>query len=556
MDRSEQRVAGGGRKSLLEPQAAPGRERRVDRLDARDPLRVCARVVGQGRGMAEENGSGGRGGHRGYGTRVPDAHLHETEIAVVGAGGAGLYAALTAARAGARVTLISATPLAFTSSYWAQGGIAAALAAEDSPDLHRRDTEIAGRDLVRRSAANVLVREAPGVVEDLQRLGVRFDADRHGHLALGLEGGHSVRRVVHAGGSATGRRVLRQLSAVVAEEPNITVFEGARVSALWRDAERVVGLVCEDGRAVRARATILATGGAAALWSRTTNPPGSLGIGLMLAHRAGAALADLEFVQFHPTAVTSIPGREGFLVTEAIRGEGATLHDANGDRFVEELSPRDEVSRAIRAVMTAQGTTHVGLDMRTVDPGKFPNVVEALRQSGVDPATELIPVAPAAHYVMGGVVADLDGAATVSGLYAVGETACTGLHGANRLASNSLTECFVLGARAAQAGLSEPVPRPATALPPPPRDVEITLPSRETQAALWEHAGIERDATHLALLLEDPHPLARLVGRCALLREESRGAHRRTDFPDVQPDLDHQHAVVRLDDAPVFEHWS
>ncbi|WP_372789625.1 L-aspartate oxidase [Paraconexibacter sp.] len=487
---------------------------------------------------------------------MPDPHLHETEIAVVGAGGAGLYAALTAARAGARVTLVSATPLAFTSSYWAQGGIAAALAAEDSPDLHRRDTEIAGRDLVRRSAANVLVREAPGVVEDLQRLGVRFDADRHGRLALGLEGGHSVRRVVHAGGSATGRRVLRTLSAVVAEEPNITVFEGARVSAVWTDAGRAVGLVCEDGRAVRARATILATGGAAALWSRTTNPPGSLGIGLMLAHQAGAALADLEFVQFHPTAVTGIPGRDGFLVTEAIRGEGATLHDAHGERFVEELAPRDEVARAIRATMTAQGTTHVGLDMRGVDPSKFPNVVEALQESGLDPVTELVPVAPAAHYVMGGVVTDLDGASTVPGLYAIGETACTGLHGANRLASNSLTECFVLGARAAQAGLSEPVPRPATALPPPPRDVRITLPSRETQAALWEHAGIERSAEGLAPLLDDPHPLARLVARCGLLREESRGAHRRTDFPETDAALDHRHAVVHADEDPVFEHWS
>ena len=487
---------------------------------------------------------------------MPDTDLHETDIAVVGAGGAGLYAALTAAAAGARVTLVSATPLARTASYWAQGGIAAALAAEDSPDRHRADTEAAGRGSVRRSAATVLVREAPGVVKELQRLGVRFDADRRGRLSLGLEGGHSVRRVVHAGGSATGRRVVRQLSAVVAEEPLITVFEQARASALWTDDGRVVGLACEDGRAIRARATILATGGAAALWARTTNPPGSLGIGLMLAHAAGGALADLEFVQFHPTAVTGIKGREGFLVTEAIRGEGATLHDKHGERFVEELAPRDEVSRAVWATMHEQGTTHVDLDMRAVDPGKFPNVVAALREAGLDPVTQLVPVSPAAHYVMGGIVADLDGASTVGGLYAIGETACTGLHGANRLASNSLTECFVFGARAAHAGLAEPAPRPATALPPPPRNRTIVMPERATQQALWDHAGIERDAAGLRRLLDDPHPLARLVGRCGLLREESRGAHRRTDFPETDPSLDGDHAVVCDDDPPAFEHWA
>jgi L-aspartate oxidase len=203
--------------------------------------------------------------------------------------------------------LISATPLAQTASYWAQGGLAAALSVEDSQDLHRRDTETAGRGIVRRSAANVLVREAPRAVADLQALGVRFDADRHGSLALSLEGGHTVRRVAKAGGSATGRRVVRQLSAIVAEEEHITVLEGARAARLWTAAgdPRVVGVVCEDGRAIRARATIIATGGAAALWSRTTNPPGSVGIGLLLAHEAGAALADLEFVQFHPTAITA-----------------------------------------------------------------------------------------------------------------------------------------------------------------------------------------------------------------------------------------------------------
>src|SRR6202034_3919643 len=208
-----------------------------------------------------------------------------------------------------RVVLISATPLAQTASYWAQGGLAAALAPDDSFELHLADTERAGRALVRRSAAEILVREAPARVEDLQALGVRFDGDRSGRLALGLEGGHSVRRVVHAGGSATGRRVVRQLSALVAEQPRIAVLEHARARALWQREQRCVGLICEDERVLAARAVAIATGGCAAMWARTTNPPGSQGVGLMLAHRAGAALADLELLQFHPTAVIGLPRR-------------------------------------------------------------------------------------------------------------------------------------------------------------------------------------------------------------------------------------------------------
>lgn len=477
----------------------------------------------------------------------------EAAVAVVGAGAAGLYAALAAADDRARVVLVSATPLAETASYWAQGGIAAALAVEDSPDLHREDTEKAGRRLVRRSAASVLCREAPGIVADLERLGVRFDADRHGNLALGLEGGHSVRRVVHAGGSATGRRVVRQLSAVVVEETEVRVLENARAAALWMSDGRCVGLVCEDGGGVHARATILATGGAAALWRRTTNPPGSIGIGLLLAHGAGAALADLEFVQFHPTAVTGVAGREGFLVTEAVRGEGGLLLGPDGERFVDELSPRDEVARAVQAKMRETGASSVWLDMRAIDPSLFPNVVSALRDSGLDPATELVPVSPAAHYVMGGVVTDLDGATTVPGLYAVGESACTGLHGANRLASNSLTECFVFGARAALAGLHEPTTE-TEADPPAPAPIEA--PSREVRAAIWEHAGIERTREGLERLLDVPHPLARLAGAFALLREETRGAHRRADFPETDPALDGHHAVTRGDAPPQFEHWA
>jgi L-aspartate oxidase len=522
--------------------------------------------------------------------------LSETDIAVVGAGAAGLYAALCAAREGASVVLISATPLAQTASYWAQGGLAAALAPDDSFELHLADTERAGRALVRRSAAEILVREAPARVEDLQALGVRFDGDRSGRLALGLEGGHSVRRVVHAGGSATGRRVVRQLSALVAEEPSITVFERARARALWTDGDpdrlprpgldvdvdpsraadpraetdrptpaRCRGLICDDGRIVSARAVVLGTGGAAALWSRTTNPPGSQGFGLQLAHAAGASLADLELLQFHPTAVLGLPGREGFLITEAIRGEGATLHDAAGERFVEELAPRDEVARAIALRLRESGASSVGLDMRAIDPAHFPNVVAALREAGLDPTRELVPVAPAAHYMMGGIVADLYARSTLPGLYAVGESSCTGLHGANRLASNSLSECFVFARRAVLHALSDEqssAPSPSASASASAAELEAlrALPAPapagpETRDALWRDAGIVRSAEGLRRLLDDAHPLARLLARSALARTESRGAHQRSDRPALDPALDQHHFVLSGDGVGAFQTW-
>jgi L-aspartate oxidase len=489
---------------------------------------------------------------------------HETDVAVVGAGAAGLYAALCAARGGASVTLVAATPLAQTASYWAQGGLAAALADDDSVELHLQDTVRAGRALVRESAAAVLAREAPACVRDLQALGVRFDADANGQLALGLEGGHSVRRVVHAGGSATGRRVVRQLSALVAEQPRIAVLEHARARALWRRDERCAGLVCDDERVLGARAVVIATGGCAAMWARTTNPPGSQGVGLILAQRAGAALADLELLQFHPTAVIGVPGREGFLVTEAIRGEGATLHDADGERFVDELAPRDAVSRAIYARLSESGAQSVGLDMRRVDPTRFPNVVDALRDAGLDPTRELIPVAPAAHYTMGGIVADLNAHSTLPGLYAVGESSCTGLHGANRLASNSLSECFVFARRAVAHALAQPAPARAgagasdaelarlRALPAPP------VSDPQTRERLWRDAGIVRSAERLQRLLDSAHPLVRAIASCALARAESRGAHQRVDFPERDTAFDERHVVLtppRSDDEQFELDW-
>jgi L-aspartate oxidase len=480
-----------------------------------------------------------------------EAPRSEFDVAVVGAGAAGLYVSYEAAERGARVVLVSRKPLAESASFWAQGGLAAALAPDDSPERHAQDTLDAGRGTCRPAAVEALTREAAAAVDSLRRLGVRFDTEADGGLALGLEGGHSARRIVHAGGSETGKALTSRLAELVSGHPGIVVMEGASAEALWSDGTRCAGVLTDAGP-VAASATVLATGGAAALWQRSTNPWGAIGAGPVLAHMAGADLADLEFCQFHPTAL-ALPGnsRDGSLLTEAIRGEGAKLLDAAGRRFTDELAPRDQVTMAVIDRMAADDSECVWLDMRMVDPDRFPNVASMLRAAGIEPTESPVPVAPAAHYLMGGIVTDLEGRSTLPGLYAVGECACTGLHGANRLASNSLSECFVFGSRAAEAAVAEQ----STAPPAQPHE-RFEPPTESTRASLWRNAGPRRSPERLERLLGDPYPLARLIAATALARRESRGAHRRADNPVPDPALDGVHFLVGADGRIRSERWA
>lgn len=513
-------------------------------------------------------------------TTVSDRRKSDTaaEVIVVGAGAAGLYAALTAAREGARAVLVSQAPLASTASYWAQGGIAAAMGADDSSESHQADTIAAGRQAARIGAVHVLVEDSPAAVRDLISLGVDFDRDSNGELARGLEGGHSRRRVVHAGGSTTGRRITRELSALAAEHPLITVIEQASAKALLIDDGRCFGVQLRVGdggggdgggseRTLTARATVLATGGYAALWARSTNPPAAVGSGLTMAHAAGAELADLEFLQFHPTALLSDTRNQGFLITEAIRGEGATLIDEHGERFIDELSPRDEVAAAVERRRRGEDGHVAGpvyLDMRKIDRAMFVNVFDKIEQAGFDPRKTPVPIAPAAHYGMGGIVTDLNARSRVPGLLAIGECACTGLHGANRLASNSLAECLVFGRRAAIAALAEPQPSIAGGNAERDQVVDVERPAQPsaddpdpiaTRDLLWRCAGIERDATGLAELAQSGNPLVRMIGVNATARQETRGAHQRRDFPELDHDLDFQHFVIGPDGTVKRERW-
>jgi len=507
---------------------------------------------------------------------------------VVGAGIAGLRAALELADAG-DVLVITKEQLAESNTQYAQGGIAVAMSGDEDVALHLEDTVRAGDGLVDREAARVLVEEGPRRVEELLRWGTGFDR-AEGELLLTREGAHSLPRILHANGDATGREIGRSLLRRARENPRIHLLEWTSLVDLIARDGRVCGalLLTRDGLvAIAAEGVLLASGGAGQVYSETTNPSVATGDGIAAAFRAGAEVADMEFMQFHPTAL-SLPGAPRFLLSEALRGEGAILLNSKMERFMPqlhelaELAPRDVVARAIaREAIAANGETlpvyldmrHVGIDLNA----RFPGITSFLRGYGLELARDLIPIGPAAHYLMGGVRTGLSAETSLPGLYAAGEVACTGVHGANRLASNSLLEGLVFGARAGEA-MREDASRRGLKIDAADlcaRDVSPNLDAAlaKLRAVMWLDVGLLRDAdglhrasrelqavqtdlapggnpaTAAAVSARNLHGVAELIVRSALAREESRGAHFRLDYPLRNDALFRKHSILRGDDV-------
>jgi L-aspartate oxidase len=502
------------------------------------------------------------------------------DVVVVGSGIAGLTAALTASPR-ARVAVLSKGTLDDGATRWAQGGIAAAVGDDDSADLHLDDTVAAGRGLCDERAVRVLVEDGAARVGELADWGAAFDS-RDGDLVVGREAAHNRNRIVHAGGDATGREIETALLERL-RYSGATIVENAPVVALLRDREgRCAGVEIRAGdgsgpRILGAGAVILASGGAGQLWRNTTNPGVATGDGVALAWEVGAEVVSMELMQFHPTAL-ALSGAPRFLISEAVRGEGAHVIDGHGRRFLfdsdplGELAGRDVVARAIWERLLQDDTDHVLLDCTPLGErvrGRFPTIAATCLEHGIDITSQPIPIAPAAHYMIGGVRTDIDGATCVAGLFACGEVASTGVHGANRLASNSLLEGAVFGRRAALAALEDIAERPAS---PPlgrtsaPGDDNVLGATNSARSrlrdAMWEGCGVVRDAAGLRTALEVTDEIlastpasdspddtglrqsattARLVCRSALLREESRGAHFRADFPSTR---DSWHGVL------------